>query len=252
MTESEKRPASPLAKGALAVVGVIFICGWLGVHAIWASMSLMASLMANDSGSASSGTHGAFILGLMAGEALTAIAGIPAGLAFFWAAKRKQLLIAFVSLFVVGAGIQVISFTSFFQATSAATNAPAATTPVPARATPTVRADGLYQFVDEEKGQSDFLRFYADGTVLKVTTKETPEETAKWFNKDLSTVGGSLKEPYRVEDSKVKFSSTGSGYMIEYSGLLEGDEFVMEMRNVSVNESATRTYKFVALPAMQP
>ena len=250
MTESEKKPASPVVKGALAVIGMIFICGWLGVHVIWAYMSLMASLMANDSGSASSGAHGAFILGLMAGEALTAIAGVLAGLAFFWAARRKKLLIGFAGLFVVGALTQVISFVSFFRGTSVATDAPTAA--APAAVAPTVRADGLYQFVDEEKGQSDFLRFYTDGTVLKVTTKDTPEETAKWFNKDLSTVGGSLKEPYRVEDSKVIFSSRGSGFMIEYSGVLKGDEFVLEMRNTSINESATRTYKFVALPALQP
>lgn len=243
---------SPVLRFALIGLGLMFILGWMGAHVILAYLSFMASLMANDSGTASSASHGAFILGLMAGEALTAIAGIPAGLAFFWAGIRKKLLIAFAGLFLVGAATQVISFVAFFQGASAAPTS-STTTPTPATAdAATVRADGLYQFVNSETGFSDFLRFYPDGTVLKVTTQDTPEETAKWLNKELSAVGGTLKEQYRIEDSKVKFSSRGSGQIIEYAGVLKGSEFTMEMRNASINESATRIYNFVAVPGMQP
>ena len=85
---------SPVLRVALVGLGLIFIVGWTSVHIIWAYLSLMGGLMANDSGAKSSGSHGAFILGLMAGEALTALAGIPAGLAFFWAPMRKKLLMA--------------------------------------------------------------------------------------------------------------------------------------------------------------
>jgi hypothetical protein len=76
------------ASGLMTVIGVLFMLGWLGVAFVLGGMSLMASLMANDSGSASSGAHMAFIGGVLGGQILTGLAGIPAGMAFFRKGRR--------------------------------------------------------------------------------------------------------------------------------------------------------------------
>ncbi|MCM2257691.1 MAG: hypothetical protein NDJ94_18815 [Vicinamibacteria bacterium] len=96
------------------VAGITFMVVWIAAHAVWASLSFMASVMANDSGAASAGAHMLLIFGMLGGQVLAAAAGIPAGLAFFWRDKRRTLLIAFAILFVAGAVAQIVSFSGFF------------------------------------------------------------------------------------------------------------------------------------------
>jgi hypothetical protein len=57
----------------MTLLGALFMLGWLGVAFVLGAMSLMACLMANDSGSASSGAHMAFIGGVMGGQVLTGL-----------------------------------------------------------------------------------------------------------------------------------------------------------------------------------
>ena len=95
-------------------LGLIFVVIWLAGSFVLGTMQLMASVMANDSGAASADTHMTLIGGMMAGQLLTSLAGIPAGLAFFWRSWRKRLLWTFGLLLVAGLAIQILSFTSFF------------------------------------------------------------------------------------------------------------------------------------------
>ena len=81
-------------------------------------MSGMASLMANDSGSASEQQHMTLIVGMLIGQVIALLAGVPGGLAFFWSAQRTMMIIAFAALLIVGAGIQVWAFMSFFAKTT--------------------------------------------------------------------------------------------------------------------------------------
>lgn len=95
-------------------LGLIFIVLWLAGAFVLGTMKLMASIMANDSGVASADAHMTLIGGMMAGQVLTGLAGIPAGLAFFWRSWRKRLLWTFGLLLIVGLALQILSFTSFF------------------------------------------------------------------------------------------------------------------------------------------
>ena len=99
-----------------ALGGVAFIVVWLMAAVAWAVMSLMGSLMANDSGSVSADRHMKMLVWLVVGEILAAAAGIPGGLAFFWAAHRTHMLIGFAGLLVTGAAMQVWAVMSFFAA----------------------------------------------------------------------------------------------------------------------------------------
>ena len=100
----------------LVASGILFTCLWIYAHVIWAVMSGMANLMANDSGRATGFQWGRLIGGMFIGQMIAASAGIPGGLAFFWRGRRKLLLSLFAILFVVGALCQVSAFFSFFSA----------------------------------------------------------------------------------------------------------------------------------------
>ena len=109
--------AEESGKGAsilMICLGLIFIVLWLAGSFVLGTMKLMASVMANDSGAASPDAHMTLIGGMMAGQILTGLAGIPAGLAFLWRSWRKRLLWTFGTLLIVGLAIQILSFTSFF------------------------------------------------------------------------------------------------------------------------------------------
>jgi hypothetical protein len=111
---SSRPRASSSAQIALVIAGVSFAIIWIAAHVVWASLSLMAGLMANDAGAASTNQHLTLIVGMLLGQALAALAGIPAGLAFFWRERRKRLLLAFGALFIAGALGQAWAFQSFF------------------------------------------------------------------------------------------------------------------------------------------
>lgn len=93
--------------------GGLFIAIWLAAAVTLGALKLMGGLMANDSGAASGNAHLGLLAGLMGGQLLTGLAGIPAGLAFFWQAKRKVLLWTFAVMLVTGIAVQVAAFYSF-------------------------------------------------------------------------------------------------------------------------------------------
>lgn len=118
MSDSLPPPADSQPKSGVSVpmviLGILFILVWLTGATMLGVVKFMVGVMANDSGAASSETHLGLISGLMGGQALTATAGIPAGLAFFMRAARKKLLWAFALLLVSGIILQVLSVRSFF------------------------------------------------------------------------------------------------------------------------------------------
>lgn len=98
----------------LVVCGFLFIALWLCGSAALGMMKLMASLMANDSGAASGEEDETLIFGMMGGQLFTGLAGIPAGLAFFWRGLRKRLLWTFLIMLIIGILIQAFAFWNFF------------------------------------------------------------------------------------------------------------------------------------------
>jgi len=118
---SEVAPVPAVAKGVsgwMVVLGVLFMAVWIVGHVIWATMALMGTAMANDSGAASSAALVSLIGGVLGGQVVAGLAGIPGGLAFFWQGARKGLWVLFGVLFVSGAVWQVLAFQSFVSAAS--------------------------------------------------------------------------------------------------------------------------------------
>lgn len=116
MSDSTPSPPSGQTSPLFVVLGVLFILGWAAVSVVLITMSLMGTLMANDSGAAASDRHSSLILGVLLSQIVTGLAGIPAGLAFFWRSRRKLLLCLFAILLILGILGQVGSFMAFMPA----------------------------------------------------------------------------------------------------------------------------------------
>ena len=112
-------PAAAKTSVAMIILGILFTVVWIAGHFVWAAMAMMGSLMANDSGAASSDQHMALIGGVLGGQVLAGAAGISGGLAFFWRKPRKWLIITFALLFIGGAVWQYMAFQSFFTTAAA-------------------------------------------------------------------------------------------------------------------------------------
>lgn len=106
---------SPKAPAWLVVLGITFMVLWLGGTFILGAMKLMASVMANDSGSASSNAHLGMIAAVMGGQIVSGLAGVPGGLAFFTVGKRKKLWGIFFAMLIGGVGIQAAALYLFFK-----------------------------------------------------------------------------------------------------------------------------------------
>jgi len=117
---SEVTPVPEVAKrvsGWMVVLGVLFAGVWIAGQVVWATMALMGTVMANDSGAASSEAHVSLMGGVLGGQVVAGLAGIPGGLAFFWRGARKVLWLLFGVLFVSGVVWQILAFKSFVTST---------------------------------------------------------------------------------------------------------------------------------------
>jgi hypothetical protein len=109
-------PVSSAPSTLLVAGGVLFIILWLVGAGAWAVASVTGMAMANDSGAVAPDRHATLFLILLAGEFIAALAGVPGGLAFFWASWRGFLAGAFAVLLVLGAGLQIYALWSFARA----------------------------------------------------------------------------------------------------------------------------------------
>jgi len=79
---------------------------WLAGAFALGTMKLMASLMANDSGSISTDAHLGMIAAVMGGQLVSGLAGIPGGMIFFSPGRRKKMTLIFLAMLIGGVAIQ--------------------------------------------------------------------------------------------------------------------------------------------------
>jgi len=96
---------------------------------------------------------------------------------------------------------------------------------------PLIHFDGIYQSPIKHgvassrysSGPPDswhYLRFYADGTVLTVSSTGNPSQVIRWFekgNEDISSGG------YILKGTSLKFSSTSTMGTVDYEGVVRPD-----------------------------
>jgi hypothetical protein len=107
--------------------------------------------------------------------------------------------------------------------------------------TPAVRVDGVYQ--SKKDGSSyEYLHFFADGSVITVSSEGTPTDIAKWFIKDSPSVS---KGKYILTGQHIKFSSTDSYGSVDYDGDIKDDILYLKTFSHINNYRGSDEFKFV-------
>ncbi len=113
--EAPALPEPPKRASAwLVACGIIFMILWLAGAFVLGTMKLMASVMANDSGSASADAHLGMIAAVMGGQLVSGLAGIPGGMIFFSPGRRKKMTLVFLAMLIGGVAIQAAALYLFF------------------------------------------------------------------------------------------------------------------------------------------
>lgn len=113
---------------------------------------------------------------------------------------------------------------------------------------PTVRVDGVYQ----SKKISDYysyLRFYADGLVIGVSSTGLPVHIAKWFNRGWSEKSRESKGIYTVSGSNIKFSLTSSKGTVDHEGEIQGENLVLRSHSHINGYRGVYEYRFAQTDA---
>ena len=110
--------ATPRVSTIRVISGVLFSIIWIIAHGVWGMIAFVANVMGaagyNPGGPPTNTEAGTLIFGMIIGQIIAGLAGLPGGAAFYQPDRRKRLLILFAGMFVTGALIQVGVFIFFF------------------------------------------------------------------------------------------------------------------------------------------
>jgi len=107
--------------------------------------------------------------------------------------------------------------------------------------------NGIYQTKKLENDQGDayryFLKFYEDGTVIRVTSSVTAEDIKGWFKRGHENVG---EGEYEMTGDDISFTTTGKNGEMQYEGKIK-DKATLSLRSKSAenDEEEVVTYKLV-------
>jgi hypothetical protein len=110
-----------------------------------------------------------------------------------------------------------------------------------------IKFDGLY-CADDVDGfmppVASYLRFYPDGIVVSMATRDVPDDAAKWIRRDdrFSSQGR-----YAIKGVRLTFSlAHASGGAVDYVGAIDGDELLLSW-DAHKGEKGKEVYRFVRL-----
>ncbi|QQP94656.1 hypothetical protein [Lysobacter enzymogenes] len=105
------------------------------------------------------------------------------------------------------------------------------------------RLDGIYQ-ADSGRGHFFYLRFYADGVVVSVTSPEPAEQVNDWFNRGCAALP---RGAYTRRDQRVEFVTRARVGSVEYAGTLAHDRFDAHVRSLINGHESDQTFRFVPI-----
>jgi hypothetical protein len=119
---------------------------------------------------------------------------------------------------------------------------------IPASVPP--RTDGLYWSSPADTSHGGrplvisrrYLRFYADGTVLHVSSTGAPSDLRRWFSRGRS---GLAVGRYVIERQQIRFSVVWENGQIDFAGTAERDSLRLRFDSQPNGHQKTETYYFV-------
>lgn len=113
-----------------------------------------------------------------------------------------------------------------------------------------LRTDGLYWSSPADTSKDGgpplisrgYLRFYADGTVLDVTSTGAPSDLRRWFYRGRRNLGVGR---YVIEGQQIRFSVFFENGQIDFAGTAETDSLRLHVVPQPNGHQRTVTYYFV-------
>ena len=114
---------------------------------------------------------------------------------------------------------------------------------------PTVRLDGIYQ--SKKIGDFDsYVRFYADGLVIRTSTNMSPDKMIKWFNRETVASKNRPQGTYTISGAKIKFATTSSAGVVDLEGEIQGDNIILRSHYHVNGYRGVYEYAFIQLDAL--
>ena len=110
---------------------------------------------------------------------------------------------------------------------------------------PTVRLDGLYQAKREGEGYSKYLRFFADGSVIGVSSTGSAQEVSKWFTKEWAVERFAAEGRFTISGAQITFQDKDRDGTVDYSGEIQGDRLVLKSHSQINDKRGVGEFEFV-------
>ena len=117
-------------------------------------------------------------------------------------------------------------------------------------ATPSIRSadtglryDGIYR--SSRKASDDnwyYLRFYSDGTVIRVSSTGQPEDLRKWFSREHPGLSFGL---VTIHGNHLSFSVTSEVGIVDHSGEIDGDQLHLDSYSHTNQHRGSNRYVFL-------
>jgi hypothetical protein len=106
------------------------------------------------------------------------------------------------------------------------------------------RTDGVDLAHDDGSSAYNYLRFYADGRVVEVTSTGTPTDVAAWLAYEHPPLSRGY---YHLVGQRLRFTTTSDAGMVDFSGAIQpgGDTIEMALRSRINRYKGRRRYTFV-------
>ena len=109
-----------------------------------------------------------------------------------------------------------------------------------------LRTDGVYQSKKVNNSYYYYLRFYADSTMISISSTGKVKDLAKWFNKDYEDISTGN---YSMKNDSIFFESSSKVGTVVYRGALSKKQLNVHSESLINGHISERSFKFRKIAA---